>query len=334
MKLLVTGGTGYIGSHTSVELINAGHEITIIDNLKNSKLEVLNRLEQITGKKPEFFQIDLLDKAGLDKLIDNHKFDAVIHFAGLKAVGESVQKPLLYYQNNLTGTLNLLDIMTKYSVKNLVFSSSACVYGQPKSVPITEDFPLAPENPYGWTKMMIEQILKDLHRSDPGWNITLLRYFNPVGAHSSGLIGEDPQGIPNNLTPYITQVAVGKLKQLSVFGGDYPTPDGTCIRDYIHITDLAQGHLKALDRLSKLSVYNLGTGHGISVLQVVTAFEKAICKKIPYQIVGRRPGDAVSVYADATLAKQQLDWEAVKTIDDMCASAWHWQSQNPHGYPD
>lgn len=335
MNILITGGTGYIGSHTCVELLNAGHQVYIVDNLSNSKLQVLDRIKQITGKEVSFYQADLLDISALDKIFSAHNIDMVIHFAGLKAVGESVAKPLLYFKNNVTGTINLLETMSKHNIKNLVFSSSATVYGQPKTVPITEDFPLSVASPYGRTKLIIENILTDLYASDSTWNIAILRYFNPVGAHPSGLIGEDPQGIPNNLMPYITQVAVGKRDQLSVCGNDYPTPDGTGVRDYIHVVDLAQGHLKAMDKLNTnpgLVVYNLGTGVGISVLQMITTFEQASGQKVPYQIVPRRPGDVASCYADPTKAKVELGWQTQKTLLDMCTDAWHWQSNNPQGY--
>ena len=337
MQLLITGGLGYIGSHTVVELLNNNHEVVIVDNLINSKITVLDRLQKITGKKPVFYQIDLLDKTKLDEVFVKHQYDGVIHFAGLKAVGESVQKPLAYYHNNLTGTLHLLQAMQKYSVKNLVFSSSACVYGLPASVPITENFSLHPENPYGQTKAMIEQILQDLAVSNKSFNIAILRYFNPIGAHTSGLIGEDPQGIPNNLAPFVAQVAVGRLAKLSIFGNDYETVDGTAIRDYIHVVDLAIGHIKALEKLNQnpgLVVYNLGTGKGISVLEMVKSFEKASGLTIPYVFAPRRPGDVPVNYAECSKAEKELNWKATKSIDDMCADIWRWQSQNPNGYPD
>jgi len=335
MKVLVTGGAGYIGSHTCVELLEAGYDIVVIDNLSNSKEESLNRVEKITGKELVFYKVDILDKDALIEVFSQHKFDAVIHFAGLKAVGESVEKPLLYYHNNITGSLTLFEVMNEYDVKCIVFSSSATVYGDPHTVPIKEDFPLYPTNPYGRTKLIIEQILKDLFVADNSWNIILLRYFNPVGAHSSGDIGEDPNGIPNNLFPFISQVAVGKLKELSVFGNDYPTDDGTGVRDYIHVVDLAKGHLKALDKISHkkgVHTYNLGTGRGYSVLEIVRAFENASDAHIPYKIVARRPGDIAVCYADSALAKKELGWEAEKGILDMCADSWKWQSKNPNGY--
>lgn len=335
MHILVTGGTGYIGSHTVVELLNAGYEATIIDNLSNSKLEVLNRIEKITGKRPSFVQLDLLDFAGLQKLFSENHFDLVIHFAGLKAVGESVKIPLQYYENNISGTINLLKAMSGANVKSLVFSSSATVYGEPKTVPITEDFPLSVTSPYGRTKLMIEEILGDLHTSDPSWDIAVLRYFNPIGAHSSGLIGEDPQGIPNNLVPFVAQVAVGKREKVAVFGNDYPTPDGTGVRDYIHVVDLALGHLAAIKKLNGhpgLVVYNLGTGHGYSVLEIIHAFEAACGKALPYEIAPRRPGDIPQCFADPSKAQTELGWTATKTLQDMCNDTWHWQSQNPNGY--
>ncbi len=336
MNVLVTGGAGFIGSHTCVELLNAGHEVVIVDNLDNSKEVSIERVAQITGKEPTFLKIDLLDFDALNLAFGKFKVDAVIHFAGLKAVGESNRIPLRYYDNNITGTLNLCRIMGTHNVKNLVFSSSATVYGDPASVPITEDFPLSATNPYGRTKLYIEQILRDLYASDNTWNIALLRYFNPIGAHKSGKIGEDPNGIPNNLLPYITQVAVGKLEKLNVFGDDYPTHDGTGVRDYIHVVDLALGHLKALDKLNSESVgcaeWNLGTGHGYSVLDVVKAFEKASGCKIPYEIAPRRTGDAAQCYADPKKAKEELGWEAVRGIEEMCEDSWRWQSTNPNGY--
>lgn len=335
MDILVTGGAGYIGSHTCVELLNAGHQVTVIDNLSNSKQESLNRVQKITGKTLRFHQLDLLDHHGLNQLfLDNH-FDTVIHFAGLKAVGESVKKPLAYYENNIIGSINLLMSMIAGSTKNIVFSSSATVYGEPHKVPITEDFPLSAANPYGRTKLIIEQVLTDLYISDPSWNIAILRYFNPVGAHPSGLIGEDPQGIPNNLMPHISQVAVGKLEKLSVFGNDYPTPDGTGVRDYIHVVDLALGHLAAMEKLDQkpgLVIYNLGTGQGYSVLELVRAFEKASGKPIPYQITSRRPGDIASCFADPSKAKRELSWTTQKNLTEICVDTWHWQSQNPDGY--
>jgi UDP-glucose 4-epimerase len=335
MKILVTGGAGYIGSHTCVELLQTGYEVIVVDNLTNSKEESLKRVQELAGKKLEFHKVDLLDKEALNAVFDKSSIDAVIHFAGLKAVGESVMIPLRYYHNNVTGTLILCEVMETHNVKNLVFSSSATVYGDPHTVPIKEDFPLSPTNPYGRAKLMIEEILRDLHSADEAWNIALLRYFNPVGAHPSGRIGEDPHGIPNNLLPYIAQVAVGKLPELSVFGNDYPTHDGTGIRDYLHVVDLAIGHINALLKLVSnpgVATYNLGTGRGYSVLEMVSAFEKASGKKIPYKIVGRRLGDIASCYADPSEAKRELGWSARRGIDEMCADAWHWQSNNPHGY--
>jgi len=335
LKILVTGGAGYIGSHTCIELLEAGHEVVVVDNLMNSKEESLKRVQEITGKPLIFNRVDLLDRHALMDIFTRHHIDAVIHFAGLKAVGESVQTPLKYYHNNITGTLILCEVMAEHSVKNIVFSSSATVYGDPAAVPIREDFPLGPTNPYGWTKLMIEEILKDLFVSDPSWNIALLRYFNPIGAHESGRIGEDPDGIPNNLVPYISQVAVGRLQELKVFGDDYPTPDGTGLRDYIHVVDLAQGHLYALDRLLAgigVITYNLGTGRGYSVLEIVSAFEKACSKKIRFQIVGRRDGDIAVCYADPSKANRELGWAAKRGIDEMCIDTWRWQSNNPHGY--
>jgi UDP-glucose 4-epimerase len=336
MNILVTGGAGYIGSHTCLELLQAGYEVIVVDNLSNSKEEALNRVLEITGKSLTFYRVDLLDKAALDQVFAAHPIDSVIHFAGLKAVGESVSIPLHYYQNNVAGTLNLCQVMQKHQVKKLVFSSSATVYGETNPSPLREDFPLSATNPYGRSKLMIEEILRDLYRSDPEWDIALLRYFNPVGAHPSGRIGEDPNGIPNNLLPYITQVAVGRLEQLSVFGSDYPTPDGTGIRDYIHVVDLAVGHLKALQRLASRPgavAYNLGTGQGYSVLEVVQAFSKACGKPIPYRLTDRRPGDVAVSVADPTRAHQELNWQAVHTLTDMCIDSWRWQSQNPQGYP-
>jgi len=331
----VTGGTGYIGSHTVLELLNDGFEVVVMDNLINSSSESLKRVENITGKSVDFYQLDLLDKEGLNNLFGKYEFDAVIHFAGLKAVGESVEKPLFYYQNNVTGTLNLCEIMQKHEVYNMVFSSSCTVYGEPDVVPITEDESLSAVNPYGQTKLTIEYILKDLYRSDNRFNISLLRYFNPVGAHKSGEIGEDPNGIPNNLMPYVTQVAIGNLKKLRVFGDDYPTHDGSGVRDYIHVVDLAHGHLKALEKLKEnpgIDVYNLGTGTGYSVLDVIKAFEDATGENVPYEIVDRRPGDAAAVYADPSKAKNELNWEAQKDLVEMCRDAWNWQLKNPGGY--
>ncbi len=333
--ILVTGGAGYIGSHTVLELLDRDYEVVVLDNLSNSNIESLRRVEELTGKQPIFYELDLLDKNALDAPFQNHKIDAVIHFAGLKAVGESVEIPLSYYQNNLTGTLNLLEMMKKNEVKRLVFSSSATVYGDPKSVPITEDFPVSATNPYGRSKLIIEEMLSDLSISDPGWDIALLRYFNPVGAHASGQIGEDPSGIPNNLMPYISQVAVGKLEKLSVYGDDYQTHDGTGVRDYIHVVDLALGHLKALDHLMKgpgLMIVNLGTGQGYSVLEMVKAFEIASGKKVAYQVVERRAGDIAACYADTRKAFDVLGWKATRGLKEMCEDAWRWQSKNPQGY--
>lgn len=336
MRILVTGGAGYIGSHTCVELLNLGYEVVVVDNLCNSSEESLNRVEKITGKKPVFYKADLLDREALEDIFSKETVDAVIHFAGLKAVGESVAKPLEYYHNNITGTLVLCDVMRNHGVKNIIFSSSATVYGDPAFVPITEECPKGQiTNPYGQTKGMLEQILTDLHTADPEWSVILLRYFNPVGAHKSGLIGEDPAGIPNNLTPYITQVAVGKLKEVGVFGNDYDTPDGTGVRDYIHVVDLAMGHVKALAKLqeeNKVRIYNLGTGHGYSVLQMIQAFSKACRKEIPYSIKPRRPGDIATCYADPALAKKELGWEAERGLEEMCEDGWRWQSNNPNGY--
>ena len=335
MKILVTGGAGYIGSHTCVELLQAGYEIIVIDNLSNSSEESLRRVQQISGKNLIFHKIDLLDAIALQALFEIHQISAVIHFAGLKAVGESVSIPLRYYQNNVSGSLALLEAMQRAQVRKIVFSSSATVYGDPQSVPIREDFPLSATNPYGRSKLMIEDILRDLYASDNRWDIALLRYFNPVGAHPSGEIGEDPRGIPNNLVPYIAQVAVGKLPQLHVFGGDYPTPDGTGIRDYIHVVDLAVGHiqaLKVLDQNLGLVTYNLGTGKGYSVLEVLRSFEVASGRTIPYTIVDRRPGDVTASYADPSRAESVLNWKAQRGIDEMCADVWRWQSLNPDGY--
>ena len=337
MSILVTGGAGFIGSHTCVELLQAGYEIVVLDNFSNSKPEALKRVEVLAGKGFKFYEVDLLDKKGLDKVFIENKIEAVIHFAGLKAVGESVEIPLRYYHNNITGTLVLCEVMAKHGVKKMVFSSSATVYGMPEEMPISEDFPLKATNPYGRTKLMIEEILRDLYISDNSWSIALLRYFNPIGAHSSGYIGEDPNGLPNNLMPYITQVAIGKLEELRVFGNNYPTVDGTGVRDYIHVVDLAQGHLKALEKIMQTTgaeAYNLGTGKGFSVLELIKAFEKTSKIAIPYNIVERRPGDIAMCYADPTKAKQELGWEARKGIEEMCADAWRWQSQNPKGYEE
>lgn len=336
MKILVTGGAGYIGSHTCVELLKEGHDVIVVDNLSNSCAESLKRVKQITGKDVLFYQYDLLDKSALDKVFDKHSIDATIHFAGLKAVAESVEKPLEYYHNNLTGTLNLCASMREHGVKNLIFSSSATVYGESEVVPVTEACPKQrPTNPYGMTKWMLEEILIDLQASDPAWNIILLRYFNPIGAHESGLIGEDPNGIPNNLVPYIAQVAVGKRPHLNIFGNDYDTPDGTCIRDYIHVVDLALGHVKALAKLQEncgVKIYNLGTGKGYSVLDVLHAFEMACGKELPYEFAERRAGDLVVSYSDPSLAKKEMGWVAERNLATMCADSWRWQSMNPNGY--
>ena len=336
MKILVTGGAGYIGSHTCVELLNAGYDVVVMDNLYNASEKAIERVEQITGKKVTFYKTDMLDREGVKKIFDNEKIDAVIHFAGLKAVGESVHKPIEYYHNNMTGTLILCDEMRNHGVKNIIFSSSATVYGNPAQIPITEECPKGtPTNPYGWTKSMLEQVLTDIHTADPEWNVILLRYFNPIGAHKSGLIGEDPKGIPNNLMPYISQVAVGKLEKLGVFGDDYDTPDGTGVRDYIHVVDLAKGHVKAINYIFSnpgLDVINLGTGVGYSVLDMVKAFGKACGKEIPYEIKPRRAGDIAMCYADPAKAARVLGWKAEKGLDEMCADTWRWQSQNPNGY--
>lgn len=335
MAVLVTGGAGYIGSHTCVELLNSGYEVVVVDNLCNSSKEALQRVEEITGKNVHFYENDLLDKKALTHIFEQETIESVVHFAGLKAVGESVYKPLEYYHNNITGTLILCDVMREHNVKNIVFSSSATVYGNPKTVPIKEDFPLSATNPYGRTKLMLEEILRDIYVSDFEWNIILLRYFNPIGAHKSGKIGEDPKGIPNNLVPYISQVAVGKLQHLNVFGNDYNTPDGTGVRDYIHVVDLALGHVKAIEKLSqKIGVLtiNLGTGTGYSVLDVVKSYEKASGKEIPYVIQPRRPGDIPTCYADPSYAKKILSWEAKRGIEEMCEDSWRWQQNNPNGY--
>lgn len=335
MALLVTGGLGYIGSHTCVELLNAGYEVVILDNFKNSKMEVLKRIEELTWKKPKFYREDLLYKDGLDRVFSENKIDAVIHFAGLKAVGESVEKPLMYYQNNVIGTINLLQVMKGHNVKKIVFSSSATVYGDENIAPFTEDMKLKATNPYGWSKFMIEQILKDIYAADNSYCISILRYFNPIGAHKSGRIGEDPNGIPNNLMPYITQVALGRREKLYIFGNDYNTNDGTGVRDYIHVVDLAIGHLKALEKINKgsgLFIYNLGTGIGYSVLDVVKAFEKANGVKIPYEIVDRRPGDIDVCYADPTKAKLELGFETQFSLETMCRDSYNWQLNNPNGY--
>ena len=335
MKILVTGGAGYIGSHTCVVLLQSGYEVIVVDNLCNSKEESLRRVQELTGKELKFYKVDLLDQDSMDEVFTNHPIDAVIHFAGLKSMGESVNIPLQYFHNNVTGSLILLEVMKKHHIRNIVFSSSAGVYGEVKTVPITEEFPLSVLNPYSRTKLMIEDILRDLYNAENEWNIALLRYFNPVGAHPSGRIGEDPNDIPNNLMPYVAQVAVGKRPFVRVWGKDYPTPDGTGVRDYIHIMDLATGHIKALEKLNKdpgLVTYNLGTGRGYSVMEVIKAFENACKHQIPYRVMTRRPGDAAISYADPTRANHELNWYAQKTLDDMCNDAWRWQSQNPDGY--
>ncbi len=336
MAILVTGGTGYIGSHTVVELLNAGSDVVIVDNLSNSKLCVLDRIESITGKRPVFYQVDLLDADALDAVFAKHpEINAVIHFAGLKAVGESCQLPLKYYHNNLTGTFILLEKMAKYNVNRIVFSSSATVYGMPKSVPIREDFPLSTTNPYGETKLMIERIMKDACAANKALSVSILRYFNPIGAHESGTIGEDPKGIPNNLLPYVAKVAAGKLPHLNVFGNDYPTPDGTGVRDYIHVVDLALAHLKALDRTEKvqgIEYFNIGTGVGYSVLQIVAAFEKAYGSEVKYVIADRRPGDIAECYADPSKAAEILGWRAERDLAKMCEDSARWQKMNPDGY--
>ena len=335
MSILITGGAGYIGSHTCVQLLEAGFQIAVVDNLSNSSMEAVHRIKTLTGRNFKFYAEDLRNEKALEQIFQENQVDSVIHFAGLKAVGESVTQPLKYYDNNLVSTLSLLKIMKKFNVKKLVFSSSATVYGDPATVPITEDFPLSATNPYGMTKLMIENILKDLYRADKSWDIALLRYFNPVGAHESGMIGEDPNGIPNNLVPYITQVAIGKLQTLKVFGNDYPTRDGTGVRDYIHVVDLADGHLAALRKLRTkcgLVVYNLGTGTGYSVLEMVEAFSKASGREIPFEITGRRPGDIAECYADPGKAEKELLWKAKRGLSEMCKDSWNWQRQNPDGY--
>lgn len=337
-NILITGGAGYIGSHIAVELLDKNYKVIVYDNLTNSSKISVKRVEEITGKNITFYEADILDEKKLSEVFKKEKIDVVIHCAALKSVGESVKKPLEYYHNNITGTLSLLKIMRKYSCKNIIFSSSATVYGDPESVPITEDFPKGIcTNPYGWTKSMMEQIMTDLQKSDPEWKVVLLRYFNPIGAHKSGKIGEDPQGIPNNLLPYIAQVAVGKLDYLSVFGDDYDTVDGTGVRDYIHVVDLAKGHVLAVDKIDKLkgvSIFNLATGKGYSVLEVLKAFEKACGKKISYKIVQRREGDIAKCFADASKAYKVLGWKAEKDIDEMCEDSWRWQLQNPNGYKE
>lgn len=336
MKILVTGGAGYIGSHTCVDLLEAGYDVVVVDNLSNSSEEALRRVEQIAKRPVTFYKADILDREAIRAILEKENVDAVIHFAGLKAVGESVEKPLEYYTTNIAGTLVLLEEMKKANVKNIIFSSSATVYGSPAEMPIMEACPKGTcTNPYGWSKWMIEQMLMDVYTADPSWNVMLLRYFNPIGAHASGLIGEDPKGIPNNLLPYVAQVAIGKLKEVGVFGNDYDTPDGTGVRDYIHVVDLANGHVKALEQIKKnagLKVYNLGTGRGYSVLDVIHAFEKACGHEIPYAIKPRRAGDIAMCYAQCDLAKDELGWQAQYDLDEMCASSWKWQTMNPDGY--
>ncbi|MCD8076959.1 MAG: UDP-glucose 4-epimerase GalE [Lachnospiraceae bacterium] len=336
MSILVTGGAGFIGSHTCVELLEAGYEVVVVDNLSNASAESLRRVQEITGRALTFYEADILDREAMEKIFSQEEIEAVIHFAGLKAVGESVAKPLEYYWNNITGTLVLCDVMRQHGVKSLVFSSSATVYGDPATVPIREDFPLHVTNPYGRTKLMQEEMFRDFYVSDDTWNIMLLRYFNPIGAHRSGRIGEDPKGIPNNLLPYVAQVAIGKLPKLRVFGNDYDTPDGTGVRDYIHGVDLARGHVKAIEKLAQVQhgilVFNLGTGSGYSVLDVVKSFEKACGHEIPYEIQARRPGDIATCYADPSLAERELGWKAERGIEEMCEDAWRWQTQNPDGY--
>ena len=335
MAILVTGGAGYIGSHTVVELLNLGKEVVIVDNLSNSSILVLDRIEAITGQRPAFYELDVCDKQGLRKVFEQESIEAAIHFAGYKAVGESVQKPVMYYENNIMSTLALVEVMSEFNVKKIVFSSSATVYGVHNQSPLIETMPTSATNPYGYTKVMLEQILKDVHVADSEWSIALLRYFNPIGAHESGLIGEDPSGIPNNLMPFIAQVAVGKRPELSVFGDDYDTVDGTGIRDYIHVVDLAIGHIKALEKVSEkkdVYIYNLGSGEGTSVLQLVNTFESVNKVPIPYKIVPRRSGDVATCYANADKAYKELNWRTTKSIEDMCRDTWNWQSKNPNGY--
>ena len=337
MHILVTGGAGYIGSHTCVQLLDAGYEVTVVDNLSNSCVEAIRRVEKICGKTIKFYEKDLVNKDDVKAIFAENKFDAVIHFAGLKAVGESVAIPLKYYQNNLISTMNLCEVMQDFGVKKLVFSSSATVYGKPETVPIREDFPLSCTNPYGRTKLMIEEMLRDFAVADSEWDIAILRYFNPVGAHESGMIGEDPKDIPNNLMPYVAQTAVGKREYVHVFGNDYDTPDGTGVRDYIHVVDLADGHLKALEKISDhvgVVTYNLGTGTGYSVLDMIAAFSKACGHQVPYEIEGRRPGDIDTCYADPAKAREELGFVAKKTLEDMCADGWRWQTNNPNGYQE
>ena len=336
MAILVTGGAGYIGSHTVVELQNAGYDVVVLDNLSNASEKALDRVSKITGKPVKFYKADILDRDALNNIFDKETIESCIHFAGLKAVGESVVKPWEYYENNIAGTLTLVDVMRKHNVKNIISSSSATVYGDPAQIPITEECPKGQcTNPYGWTKSMLEQVLTDIQKADPEWNVMLLRYFNPIGAHKSGTIGENPNGIPNNLMPYITQVAVGKLKELGVFGNDYDTPDGTGVRDYIHVVDLAKGHVKALKKIGEnpgLAIYNLGTGKGYSVLDIVKNFEAATGVKIPYVIKPRRAGDIATCYCDASKAEKELGWKAENGIREMCEDSWRWQSDNPQGY--
>lgn len=335
MKILVTGGAGYIASHTNLELLKGGYEVVAVDNFHNSSMESVKRVEKLTGKKISFYEMDLLDKETLREVFAKEKVEAVIHFAGLKAVGESVSMPLKYFKNNISGTINLLEVMDEFDVKNLAFSSSATVYGDPATVPVTEEFPLSVTNPYGRTKLIIEEMLRDIAKADSTWNIAILRYFNPIGAHESGDIGEDPNGIPNNLVPYIAKVASGALDIIHVFGNDYETPDGTGVRDYIHVVDLALGHIKAIEKLLKnpgLVTYNLGTGVGYSVMDIIENYEKACGKKLPYVIDPRRPGDVAETYADPTKAKEELGWLAVRGIDKMCEDTYRWQRKNPNGY--
>ncbi|GMR63931.1 MULTISPECIES: UDP-glucose 4-epimerase GalE [Bacillus] len=335
MAILITGGAGYIGSHTCIELLNSNYKIIVVDNLSNSSIESLNRVKEITGKQFEFYKESVLNREKMNEIFLENNIEAVIHFAGFKAVGESTIIPITYYYNNIISTIVLCDVMQKHNVKNFIFSSSATVYGIPKTSPITEEFPLSVTNPYGQTKLMIEQIMRDVAKADDEWSIALLRYFNPFGAHQSGRIGEDPNGIPNNLMPYVTQVAVGKLKELNIFGNDYPTKDGTGVRDYIHVVDLAKGHVKALEKVLKtkgIEAYNLGTGKGYSVLEMVKAFEKVSGKKIPYKVIGRRPGDVAICFADVSKAKRELGWEAEYGLEEMCVDSWRWQVNNKNGY--
>jgi len=337
MKILVTGGAGYIGSHTCLELLDHGYEVVVVDNLVGSKREALRRVEELTGKRLTFCEVDLLDKPALRQVFQSEGGEAVIHFAALKAPGESVSQPLRYYHNNLTGTMHLIEVMDEFGLKSLVFSSSAAVYGNDVAVPVVEDAQCGPINPYARSKWMLEMLLRDLHTADPSWDILLLRYFNPVGAHKSGRIGEDPRGMPNNIMPVISRVAVGRLPEVLIYGNDYPTSDGTGIRDYIHVVDLAVGHLRALEHLQRapgLAVYNLGNNRGYSVLELIGAFERASGRRIPYRIVGRRPGDIAVSYADASRANQELGWKGERSLDEMCADVWRWQSANPNGYPD